>query len=102
MKSDNELIAEFMRNEAINSPHIIKPEYHTSWDLIMPVVAKIDKLYHKAFPPNDEFINKILDHEWPIDDQYINVVALPLSSTIDEAYAAVVNFINWYNEHNHD
>lgn len=45
MKEDNKLIAKFMSNNAVNSPHL-KTErelkYHSSWDWLMPVVEKIE------------------------------------------------------------
>ena len=52
-------------------------QFHTSWDWLMPVVEKIEQV-HEGVP--QELIN------------------LSLFSTIDEAYNAVVEFINEYNK----
>lgn len=108
---DNELIAKFMELDwtlQIEAPsddyeaHELRPitvddlQYDTSWDWLMPVISKIDVLYTKAFPA--DFIDRILAREDPgIDDHYMAVIALPLSTPINEAYAAIAEFIRWYN-----
>jgi hypothetical protein len=117
MKTDNELIAEFMGftfshergDKVYNVPigehlkykafklSLVKMNYHTSWDWLIPVVEKIEELYSKAFPPGDKFIQMIMDKENPIDHHYMDVVAIPLSTPIEEAYKAIVEFIKWYN-----
>lgn len=73
------------------------PNYRMDWNLLMPVVEKIDKLYDAAFPGNEEFIRRILLKEEPLDGPYMDVVALPLATPIDEVYKAVLSFIEWYN-----
>lgn len=115
-KTDNELIAEFMggvyysrgdiwrfpvRMDVIGGSDKCNPvhiKYHTSWDWLMPVVEKIEQLYLKAFPGNEEFIRRILNKEEPLDGPYMDVISIPLSTKIDEAHKAVVEFIKWYNE----
>lgn len=72
--------------------------YDTSWDWLMPVIQKIDSLYDKAFPP--DFVQKLLAKEPTIDDHYMDVIALPLSTKINEAHKAVVEFIKYYNSQN--
>lgn len=96
---DNELIAEFMKNEAVNSPHIRKPEYDDDWHEIMLVVRKIDKLYSEAFPTNEKFIEMIMTKQRNIiDEHYMDVIALPLATPIEEVHKNIVKFINWYND----
>ncbi len=84
MKTDNELIAEFMKNHAINSPHLKDPkqlEYNTSWDWLIPVVEKIVRTNHYKVQRNN---NNIADALLAVD--------------IDILYKSVVEFIKWYNE----
>lgn len=93
-KTDNEIIAEFMKNDAINSPHIVKPDYR-DWYNLMFVVEKIDKLMPAIKIPEDLEALKNGTHG---SEEYINVLSLPLNTPIDEAYKAVVHFIKFYNE----
>lgn len=72
--------------------------FHNSWDELLGVVRRIDNLYHEAFPTNEKFIEMTLNHERPIDEHYINVVALPMATPILEVFEAVVKFIDWFNE----
>lgn len=115
MKTDNEIIAEFMgwerwrfdwlpnklhrgAGDKVEGVAIHQLKYDTSWDWLMPVVEKIQKLYSEAFPSNEKFIELILAKQDPIDSEYIEVIALPLGVSIQEAHAAIVKFIKWYNE----
>lgn len=111
MKTDNELIAEFMGCKTLeHQPHLWKIPgidwpfaefqmlYATSWDWLMPVVEKIVKLFDEAFPPGEEFVKRILAHEEPIEKEYMDVVGLPIGTPIQEVYQTVVTFIKWYNE----
>ena len=103
--TDNELISRFMGRkyvEAYLHAHPFKEalitkdslEYHSSWDWLMPVVQKINYLHDKNFVYDAK---EIIEGNWPIDDEYMQVVALPMSTPIDETYKAVVGFIKWYN-----
>jgi hypothetical protein len=113
MKTDNELIAEFMGIQVRQGPGVLYPcdedgmidwvnaePYwpDKDWNDLMPVVEKIDKLYHETFPGNEEFIRRVLAKEEPIDGPYMNVIALPLATPITEVHQVVVSFIKWYNE----
>jgi len=126
MKTDNELIAEFMGGQAHKidngfgetkvliwflpgnhpNPHCNAGtykspsdlEYHKRWDWLHPVIDKIGKLYSVAFPPNERFIQMILDKENLPVEKHLDVIALPLGTPIQEAYKAVVDFIKWHNE----
>jgi hypothetical protein len=100
MKTDNELIAEFMGIRHRKQYGImgdtewteVEVTYRTSiaewqsakwdksWDWLMPVVEKIDGIY---------------DYD---RSMYNRVVELPVSTPINEVYKAVVQFITWYNE----
>lgn len=115
--SDNELIAEFMGWErygnAYKCPNLYPIEnstnsgwttfahetfeFHTRWDSLMPVVHKIGELYNRAFPSKEKFIELILSKQDPIDSHYIDVISISIASPISEVYAAVINFIHWYN-----
>lgn len=100
MRPENKIFAEFMKNEAINSPHLYPDltEYDTSWDALHTVIDKIHRLYCEAVPSNDEFVRRIINHENIPVDEYIEVVAMSIAVTIEEAYETVLKFITWYND----
>jgi hypothetical protein len=94
MKTDNELIAEFMgfpyetSSMTFSEPRKLvtskrKLEYHTSWDWLMPVVGKIGTLWE---PYPSQF-----------DKPCRDVCSLPMGSHIQQVYKKVVEFIKWYN-----
>ena len=63
--------------------------YHESWDMLMPVVEKIEKgarvdIYGKAC--------KISQPQWDIDIAHIN------ESKLTAVWICVVEFITWYNQ----
>lgn len=108
MKSDNELIAEFMGfkyyadyghhrdvyyEEAVIDPadpdFVQTPHWNDSWDWLMPVVEKIHKLWEQ-YPIVDWQNDKEMFH-------FTEVVAIPVSEKIEVVYKAVVEFIKWYN-----
>lgn len=92
MKTDNELIAEFMGIAKTNGRYLIEDfphihasmycgaeslDFHRSWDWLMRVVEKIrniNELYQ-----GDQFAYK--------------VISLPISTPIEEVYREVVNCI---------
>lgn len=102
MKTDNELIAEFMELEYSPDPFVESKKkywhygkilvmsdslhFDTSWDWLMPVVQRIYKLY-------DEFDFQTIAQENKFLDVLDNPVKYPLSDT----YRKVVEFIKWYN-----
>ena len=112
MKTDNELIAEFMGMHKADSDKILltpdfvmidkeckywgvnQLEYDTSWDWLHPVIDKIEKLMPHITIPDDLQNLKEGNHGC---EKYIDVISLPICSTIDEAYTEVVKFIKWYN-----
>jgi len=81
---DNKLIAEFMGyvyEDDILVPE--EPQYHVSWDWLMPVGEKIDAM----FGEDDE-----------VDDAINRVHNAVLSFDIDNTYRAIVEFIEDYND----
>lgn len=78
-------------------------KYDTSWEWLHPVVDKIEELYSKAFPPGAQFTDMILagrKMDEIIDRHFMDVVALPITSSIEEVFTAVIEFIKWYNAQN--
>lgn len=67
--------------------------YHESWDWLMPVVQKIDSMMPEIKMPRDLESMKAGTHG---SEKYIDVLSLPLSTPISEAYSEIVKFIKWY------
>lgn len=59
-------------------------EFHTSWDWLMPVVEKIERL--DTLDRSREF-NRAIDR----------LISLPIYTDISTVYKAVLEFIQWYN-----
>lgn len=111
MKTDNELIAEFMGFEFHPSVHGEYP-YAKSWDALMPVVEAIEETEEPAdldpqkgtvWPYQVEILSRsvvqIIDNRTDeaivsIDNQKGKL------SKIESVYQAVVEFIKWYNSQN--
>jgi len=120
MKTDNELIAEFMGLQSKNVPvykyiddpnpvrkevyligvkqySVDKLKYHTSWNWLMPVVEKIESLGYRVLIVTDEV---------DIESNAKNSIQksfgtyCPDGTKKGATYKAVVGFINWYNENN--
>jgi hypothetical protein len=104
MKTDNELIAEFMGStedkvhapigdyiwfkEALNRRNLYykgELKYEISWDWLMPVVEKINGLY-------DEGKMEGFD-----TDIYKSMQDWILVTNINSAYADAIEIIKWYN-----
>lgn len=100
MKTDNELIAEFMglprrkqtmcffvkasgKPSLTSTWHADLLRYSYSWDWLIPVIERISLVYKTT--PHDV-------------DEFWAVISLPLNTPIEEVYKAVVKFIQWYNE----
>jgi hypothetical protein len=94
--SDNELIAEFMRNDAINSPHIIKPDY-LSWGLLMPVVEKIAENYDFTIQFYDRNCNCYCTKQNLEESDIPGVGHGGFKPNIQSVYKSVVAFVKWYN-----
>lgn len=102
----NRLIAEFMglphhydTDDNLMFEHcedsLIYPQdlgYHTSWDWLMPVVEKIETL-----EDGDAIVTIEMDNcqiVYGLD----NAALFDTSDKIGNTYAAVVEFIKWYNQ----
>ena len=87
MKTDNELIAEFMgmTSSVVHGKTLWNDEnlrdYSTSWDWIMPVVAKCRPLWLKTQT-----------------DLSAELMVAMFDGNIEKTYTAVIKFIKWYNE----
>lgn len=65
-------------------------QYHSSWDWLMPVVEKIQKLYQECMYHNNQIYK----------DYYYKVLDKGISTTREIIYKSVVEFIKEYNELN--
>ncbi len=106
MKTDNELISEFMGyryesgiyNGAVvcrDNKKFEPAAFKYSWDWLMPIIEKVDQLHSAKF--KYDFKNIALG-DWPKDHEYIEVISLPMATKIEEVYSAVITFIKWYNK----
>ena len=90
----NELIKIFMKNNAINSPHLTKTEdclYHYSWAWLMDVVEKIEKGLSQFTPVC------ICSNGCRIDNLSGDTIMVEGGDKIFATWLAVVQFIQWYN-----
>jgi hypothetical protein len=109
MKTDNQLIVEFMGGQLISEElynkipippnqiiiektcrkYLQELEYHTSWDWLMTVVEKISKDY-SWYQSNDS-------GEWQV---LINIADVNIvdNDLFKVTYKAVVEYIKWYNQ----
>ena len=129
MKTDNELIAEFMGAEFVNDDLDNFPngyyinhremlpswfDYDNSWDWLMPVVEKIRTLEYSNALYGGNWTDMIFDEtcvicEFPqayfgdkgkIVNRCSEIIACQSGNTMIEAtYKAVVEFIKWYNQY---
>ena len=94
---NNKLIAEFMGsnlNGLESWQYEEELQYHTSWDWLMPVVDKIEKLGYSYDRINaDVFINT---------QEGKNIIPNPMDyntmTMLEKTYQAVVEFIKQYNK----
>lgn len=119
MKTDNELIAEFMgatihkevfggsgscsrtwtRKEWPEPLYASEMEYESSWDWLMPVVEKIETMHLLIEIRRDECT---ISHLGSIDDEYpwlINfkdITTYLRNDKMGAVYAALLEFIKWY------
>ena len=114
----NKLIAEFMdcisiqnrRNDTVykNTPVIPHAHYelkfHSSWDWLMPVAEKIEKLANSEFEDYYIAVNLYLSHGHAeiILDDFDDPISFRGEnddfSMIMNAWKAICEFITWYNE----
>lgn len=105
-KTENAIIAEFMGHHKDAVGLYLIPEmasgrhsqlfredqvlYSISWDWLMPVVEKIAKMHSEKFHYDPVEIAKGV---FPEDNNYIDVICLPVSTPISQVHKAVVDFI---------
>jgi|21_taG_2_1085346.scaffolds.fasta_scaffold27580_6 hypothetical protein len=94
MEQGNKLIAEFMGVEFMEASldgNDFNPQFHTSWDWLMPVVEKIESLgYEVQIRNTDCIIFQLLDTL-----KYKPIVDISSGSgKKDSTYKAVVEFIS--------
>lgn len=96
--TDNQLIAEFMKNDAINSPHLDpgRTQYDTSWDDLMSVVEKIE-LVSLNFKIETACVTiECFDDAYP---QYTHTETFESQddTKLMVCYRSVVKFVKWHN-----
>jgi predicted TIM-barrel fold metal-dependent hydrolase len=105
MKTNNELIAEFMGlpltkqelefsgDRKFKTVPFQKWKYHESWDWLMPVVEKIESLgFIFTIHSDAGYIGK---HWYKGNIPHFGNVS---ENKITATYNVVIQFINWYNE----
>jgi hypothetical protein len=113
IEENNKLIAEFIwgqpddevwyRNTGLISPitfskgshHFEQLCFHESWDWLMLAVQKVN-----AISSMDE--NNGGTYDQPSYGKADCVLYLHINEELSEAYSAVIEFINWYNQQPHD
>jgi len=111
----NMLIAEFMSVSQVsaenghfyyvNGDSYKELRYHSSWDWLMPVVEKINKMNAAIVinPHNVNITTHVIDHLLQ-DDSYLKQYFFKPSghnyTPIEAVWQCVVEFIKWYNEKN--
>lgn len=104
MKTDNEIIAEFMGldvdgdnvTDGTIETTIGKLKYSTSWDWLMPVVEKINET---IYPELNERIDVIIYRRTcHINDRQQIIIETTGKNMLDCTYKAVVEFIKWHNQ----
>ena len=107
----NKLIFDFMGCAHSDNPDIDGWEmnalvYHTSWDWLMPVVEKIEKLpvstwvkiYGDLKLSECEISNENCDHDE--NGLWKPIVVVQKITKIEAVWFAVIQFIQWYNSQN--
>lgn len=96
VSSGNEEIAEFMgetkkRNLSLAVTHanaLYVRDYHNSWDKLMPVIIKIQRIQKEAMENNLSLpLQMVLSIEYSFE----------MEINIDKTYKRVLIFVNWYN-----
>jgi len=98
-QENNKLIAEFLGKDHELNQCISAPQYHTSWNWLMPVVDKIESIdiEGRCYTIAIEFDEATVWEFTPYEDAKRKIEAS--SNTKREAtYKAVVEFINQYNK----
>ena len=100
-QKNNKLIAEFMNVKLEGGGRIakmIRGEYHTEWNWLMPVLEKINNSFVEYEHNDKGIVNGLVkgrDGEW-VDDRINRVHNAVLQFNIDITYQAVVEFIKCF------
>lgn len=105
IEKSNKLLAEFMGIE-IKKSHYPNGLYHVSWDALMPVIEKIERMFVKYSCERYENITRpatfycefmtYSQERWDRTNYFIR--AKVTKTRFDSTYHVVVNFILWYNK----
>lgn len=95
MKTDNELIAEFMgltptEKEYLNLGTWYDMKFDTSWDWLMPVIKKISGLFEGGGDDYEELPD--------ISHRVMCVTRHEIDTSIETIYREVIEFIKWQNQ----
>ena len=85
-ENSNKLIKDFLGKENELCRSLSAPQFHKSWDWIMPVIKKIRGIVNEELTI-DEFDN----------NRYLENRLSPYNYDIKSINKAVVEFIKWYN-----
>lgn len=98
MKTDNELIAEFMQMpkvvggyekwDAFEIYALEEFQFHNSWDWLIPVIQKINSIRTGKFLSKGSILKVDISEPLQVCD-------------IAKTYKAVVEFIKWYDQQTH-
>ena len=102
---NNKLIADFMGKNHQNLHSFIQQyEYHTSWDLLMPVVEKIEGLDRLGgivtIIQGQCAITSRMAGDHTVMANKSHYMLMGAKGKLLATYEAVVEFIKWYNTHN--
>ena len=112
MSKDNQIIADFMCNQYTNFGgkterykwQLVKDgswyeekdlQYDKSYDWLMPVISKINKIYEDLY--KNAFVTKI-PISYDIDTTFGDVICRHVTTDLNHLYERVVEFIKWYNK----
>ena len=110
-QENNKMIAEFMGYELIGNTYskkngmdwFIEPQYHNSWDWLMPVVDRIESFQdgEDGDSMRGHLYNFRIEQHFVyiLDGESMDVIIeMNGDSKLDATYKAVVEFINQYNK----
>ena len=107
-RENNKLIEDFLKSKV--SPfkkHILNKDYHNSWDLLMPVVEKIESMYD--IDKNKFFVEIStgcsifsIKRESFFEDESTICLTRYADTKLEATHCAIIEFIKWYNKNKTD